>query len=220
MRLRRAWIAAAMVTLAASAPATGAPAPVSATLIWTAPGDDGMIGAAARYDIRYSTTAITLSSFNSCPRVTNPPLPFPAGRLQTVRVDGLEVGRVYYFALRTADERGNLSPLSNLAVLATSVDNRPELPTEFGFAAPRPNPAKSPIMLPFTLPQEAQARIEAYDIGGRRVRTVVDLALPAGSHEVRWDLEDGEGQRLAPGLYFLRATLGPNTFTRRVTITR
>jgi hypothetical protein len=220
MRLRRAWIAAAMFTLAASAPATGAPAPVSATLIWTAPGDDGMVGSAARYDIRYSTAAITLANFNSCPRVSNPPTPFPAGRLQTVKVDGLEPGRVYFFALRTADELGNWSALSNLAILATSVDNRPEVPTEFGFSPPWPNPANSPVLLSFALPTDAHARIEAYDLGGRRVKTVLDLALPAGSHKVLWDLEGGEGQRLAPGLYFLRATLGPNTYTRRVTITR
>ena len=47
----------------------------SATLAWTAPGDDGMTGTASQYDIRYSTSVITDANFSSATQVSSVPPP-------------------------------------------------------------------------------------------------------------------------------------------------
>ena len=85
----------------------------SITLTWTAPGDDGNTGTAAQYDIRYSTSEITEENWNSATQCTGEPAPKPAGSSETFTVTGLSPNTTYYFALKTADEVPNWSPISN-----------------------------------------------------------------------------------------------------------
>lgn len=93
----------------------------SKTLTWTAKGDDGNIGTASIYDIRYSLAAdsITLVAWAAVPPVTvikiaNPPIPLIAGSTQTFVITGLVEGNTYLFAIKSADEVGNWSVISNI----------------------------------------------------------------------------------------------------------
>ena len=90
------------------------------TLTWTAPGDDGASGQAAAYDIRYSTTYISNGNFEQAAAVPNAPQPASGGSAESLVVQGLVRGTVYYFALKTTDERGNISPMSNWVSSQTS----------------------------------------------------------------------------------------------------
>ncbi|MDH5179034.1 MAG: right-handed parallel beta-helix repeat-containing protein [Gammaproteobacteria bacterium] len=93
------------------------------TLTWTAPGDDGTSGTANRYDIRYSTTIITAGNWAGAIPVNNTPSPQVPGSLEQITVPGLSPNTTYYFAIKTADEAGNVSALSNLAIApATNVN--------------------------------------------------------------------------------------------------
>ncbi len=64
-----------------------------------------------------------------------------------------------------------------------------------------PGPALS-----IDLPAAARARVDLYDLGGRRVRTLADRVLPAGVTVLRWDGRDEAGTALPKGLYFARLT--------------
>jgi len=101
---------AAVTTLAVSATTQ-----TSATLIWTAVGDDGHNGTADRYDIRYSESLITAANWASATQVINEPNPHPAGTHETFTVDSLAASTIYYFALKVADEVDNWSGMSNVA---------------------------------------------------------------------------------------------------------
>lgn len=85
------------------------------TLTWTAPGDDGSVGTAAAYDVRYSDVSITEENWPTATEVTVEPTPAASGTEQSVSVGGLSGGATYYFAVKTSDEAGNQSALSNLA---------------------------------------------------------------------------------------------------------
>ena len=93
--------------------ATGTPTPSSITLTWTAPGDDGSIGIATSYDIRYSTSAINEGNWASATQVTGEPTPAGAGTVQNMVVSGLSPSTTYYFAIKTSDEVPNTSAISN-----------------------------------------------------------------------------------------------------------
>lgn len=97
----------------------------SVSLRWTSPGDDGNIGTASLYDMRMSTATITLASWNSATVVAGLPAPLVAGTSQTVTVRGLSTGTTYYFAIRSRDEAGNWSGVSNVARWDWVVDNAP-----------------------------------------------------------------------------------------------
>jgi hypothetical protein len=95
-------------------------------LHWTAPGDDGTIGQASSYDIRYRTVAITLTDtttwWNAATAVTGEPVPGVSGASDSMRVRGLNPASTYYFIIRAADEVPNWSGFSNVAVKSTTGD--------------------------------------------------------------------------------------------------
>jgi hypothetical protein len=91
-------------------------------LLWTAPGDDGTIGRATRYDIRYSVNTIsgtdTLGWWNAATVVpTAGKVPALPGTADSMSVSGLTAGTRYYAIIRTGDEVPNWSSYSNLAVI-------------------------------------------------------------------------------------------------------
>lgn len=100
---------AAVSDLAASASTTN-----GVTLTWTAPGDDGAVGTASYYDIRYSRSPITDATWASASQAGGEPAPKPAGDADSFVVQPLAPGTTYYFALKTADEKLNWSALSNV----------------------------------------------------------------------------------------------------------
>jgi hypothetical protein len=87
---------------------------------WTAPGNDGNLGQAASYDIRYSTSNITDANWGSVTEVTGENSPSSAGAAQIFTISGLTAGTTYYFALKTQDYAGNISGISNIASATTS----------------------------------------------------------------------------------------------------
>jgi len=92
------------------------------TFIWTAPGDDGKVGRASHYDLRYSANAIagtdTLSWWNAATIVSLPnKIPAPAGQADSVTVLAIPTGTRYYAIIRTADEVPNWSGFSSVAVI-------------------------------------------------------------------------------------------------------
>lgn len=86
----------------------------SVYLYWSAPGDDGLLGRADQYDIRYSTSLIDAGNFASATAVTGEPVPGDPGHRQGYEVLGLTPGTSYWFAIKTADEAPNWSAISNV----------------------------------------------------------------------------------------------------------
>jgi hypothetical protein len=99
----------AVTDLSVTSPSQGV-----ARLQWTAPGDDGTTGTAGVYELRTSLATITEANFMAAdPVLVAVPTPAPAGTVQTVDIP-LEAGHLYYFALKTSDERPNWAAISNV----------------------------------------------------------------------------------------------------------
>ena len=88
-------------------------------LNWSATGDDSLTGTATSYDIRYSSAPITLANWNAASQATGEPAPVAAGTAQTYTVRSLTREATYYFAVRAADDVGNVSGLSNVPSVTT-----------------------------------------------------------------------------------------------------
>ena len=88
-------------------------ATTSLSLEWTAPGDDGAVGTAFSYDLRYATSSINDATFGAALQATGLPAPAPSGTLEAFTVEGLDPSTQYFFALKSSDNVGNLSDLSN-----------------------------------------------------------------------------------------------------------
>ena len=119
-----------------AAPDVSRPGPVSTVTVtgstettvalrWTAVGDDSLTGTATSYDVRYSTSPITNANWASATQANGEPNPGSSGTQQNFTVTGLTRQTTYYFALKVADEGGNLSALSNVVNTTTPDQTAP-----------------------------------------------------------------------------------------------
>gem|GEM_PF-1543336 len=133
------WGALSNVLVATTLPAPDTTPPAAVTTLtitdvtassflmaWNAPGDDGTVGQAAEYDLRYSPAPITSANFGAADAATGEPLPGPSGTLETFALTGLSEGTRFYAALRTRDEVPLWSGLSNVATAVTLATGPPD----------------------------------------------------------------------------------------------
>ena len=71
-----------------------------------------------------------------------------------------------------------------------------------------------------SLPMAGRARVEIFDVHGRRVATVVEGLLPSGVSPVVWDSSDGRGRPVAAGVYWARLEALGEVRTSRVVVAR
>ena len=91
--------------------------PRTASLGWTAPtGGDEDAGPASAYDLRHASSPITDATWPAAAELPNEPAPLPPGMAQAMTVSGLAPGTTYHFALKSRDDLGEWSALSNPAV--------------------------------------------------------------------------------------------------------
>jgi predicted CxxxxCH...CXXCH cytochrome family protein len=100
--------------------------PGTVKLLWNAPGHDGALdGTAYRYDLRYSTASITEGNFASATQAQAPTVKRKHTGLpknQEIIVKGLPTGTLY-FAVKTYDDAGNASLISNVVSGTARTDN-------------------------------------------------------------------------------------------------
>jgi len=89
------------------------------------------------------------------------------------------------------------------------------LPGTFALGQARPNPASGSSQISFALERGGPVSLKVYDLSGRRVSTLVNGSLPAGTHEVRFD-----GRGLPGGVYFYRLEAGNQSATRKLVLVR
>ena len=112
-----------------------------------------------------------------------------------------EVHRLYVWV---EDEVGLIS-LGIVRVEVLSTANRSGI--ELTVAARRGGLAD----VSYSLPEAGNVEVAVYDVAGRRVATLEDSALPAGTHRLTWHAK-GLGQ----GMYFYRLRVGSAVVTRPV----
>ena len=194
-------------------------AAINIILRWTAPGDDSTFGRAAEYDLRYSFRSSQFPSrFTTAERIPTQ-LPSPSGTVEEVVVADMPESTYVYFALRTRDEFGNWSMISNVLTSTPLVDVDGRV-LRLDFSNPQPSPASTRTSFTLSLPRKAMASVEAIDVTGRRVRLIQKGELDAGQHSMEWDLRDEAGNRTRPGVFFIRARTGDEDFLRRVVVLR
>jgi len=89
--------------------------PTSVTLQWSAPDSEGK--AAASYSIRYRQGGLWPAVWDTAGVVSGAPVPGTPGKLQVLTVNGLQPDTSYYFGIKSADETGNESDLSNVLLV-------------------------------------------------------------------------------------------------------
>jgi len=95
----------------------------------------------------------------------------------------------------------------------------PVLPGPAGRLYPvRPNPFNDEADIRFALDQATETEISIFDLGGRRIRTLLRGLMSAGEHTSTWDGRDDSGVALTAGIYFYRIETNGYVETRKLTL--
>ena len=81
-------------------------------LSWSAPGDDGTIGKAAYYIIKFNTVPINDLNWDSSNKIDIVPSPSDYGTKETLSLRMPKQNELFYFAIKAVDEAGNMSEIS------------------------------------------------------------------------------------------------------------
>ncbi|HTY36945.1 MAG TPA: FlgD immunoglobulin-like domain containing protein [Bacteroidota bacterium] len=93
------------------------------------------------------------------------------------------------------------------------------VPGKFALSQNYPNPFNPSTTVRFDLPEPAVVSLSVYDIGGVRVRSLLQgRALNAGTHVLAWDGTNQNGVPLPSGIYLLRLQAGDHLLARKMTL--
>jgi hypothetical protein len=92
---------------------------IEVKLNWTSTGDDGLVGLATSYEIRYNTVPVNAANWANSSVVQNVVKPLISGTSQSFIVAGLQGSTTYYFGIKILDEADNASAISNIATATT-----------------------------------------------------------------------------------------------------
>jgi tyrosinase len=90
-----------------------------------------------------------------------------------------------------------------------------ETPKNYSLAQNYPNPFNPATVIPYELPVAGHVTLEVFDMLGRRVAVLVDEAVSAGRHEVRFDAGS-----LSSGVYIYRITAGDYVQSRQMVLVK
>lgn len=149
----------------------------------------------------------------------------PSGNFLTTNSAGLhEIDSTTGNLVRTIQAGTNFQYINLYTPRPVSVQERgAPVPSEVMLSQNYPNPFNPRTSLIISLPDEARVDLSVYDLTGRKVLTLMQTTLPAGTHRVAVD-----GAGLASGVYFCRlqarSTNSPEAFeavrVRKIVLTK
>jgi len=83
-----------------------------------------------------------------------------------------------------------------------------------------PNPFNPRLQVQYVTLNDGPVRLQAFDVRGHLVRTLLDETRSAGEGSLFWDGVDDHGQALASGVYQLKLETGGHLVEKRVTLVR
>jgi len=201
-------------------------------ITWKAPGDDGSTGTACAYDLRYSSAPITAANFNNATPIPTAP-PHVANSDESAEIPELYGCSWYSFALKTRDGNGHWSALSNtpkrqtLCYITGGVDTTSDseeaaaIPASVDLRLVSEHPARSDLKITYAVPTLNRGNalnLSVFDLGGRRIHTLIDGKADQGLHLITWDLRDRQGVRVKNGIYFLKLRVGDEVRQHKVMV--
>jgi hypothetical protein len=112
----------------------------------------------------------------------------------------------YYYA---KGQMPGLKPLGETGI----TEEKNIIPDKIQLAQNYPNPFNPITLIRFALNESGPVRLSVYDVAGRRIMDLVDLKLPAGWHEYRFD-----GSKMASGIYYYNLVTSKGSLTRKMVL--
>jgi hypothetical protein len=92
------------------------------------------------------------------------------------------------------------------------------LPEVTYLASNYPNPFNARTEIKFGLSADGHVSLDIYDIGGRKIKTLVDGSMTAGVHSINWNSRNDSGDLVASGTYFYKLTTDTDNMVKKMVL--
>ncbi|MBN2088876.1 carbohydrate-binding protein [candidate division KSB1 bacterium] len=89
-------------------------------------------------------------------------------------------------------------------------------PSSFTLHSAYPNPFNPATTITFELPRDSQVEVSILNLLGKKIRTLKEKQLKAGTHSIQWDAKDDGGNMVATGLYICKLQVNDDVQTMKL----
>ena len=179
------------------------------TFHWNAVTDDHTPSTGLHYNLRVGTSPGACDIVSPMANATSGYRHLPAlGNAQKRTSWEIELPGAdpFYWSVQAIDGALAGSPFAaEESTSPTAVEEGPVATTTALWSA-GPNPFSRTTTARFSLAQHGRVSLAVFDVTGRRVRSLADGDLPAGTFHESWDGRDDAGRVLPAGVYLVRLT--------------
>ncbi len=91
-----------------------------------------------------------------------------------------------------------------------------QLPEQISLMQNYPNPFNATTQIQFSLNTSDDVTLSVYDLLGRKITTLYDGALNAGTHSITWNGTNESGEVVSSGVYFYRLETSESTTSKQM----
>jgi hypothetical protein len=128
-------------------------------------------------------------------------------------VDSVSVKWMYY------EYMGNNVAINKTHVMYLNISGIDE--NDLGNSSPVsifPNPASNQATIKTSIQRQSTCSIVIFDVQGKLITVIHVGELPAGDHEISWNLKTQTGSRVYPGVYFCRYVIGDEAGSEKIIV--
>ena len=130
----------------------------------------------------------------------------------------------YAYQIKAFDSEAHLSRGSNIVFYSVSdiTDDTTQPVLLTSLRQNYPNPFNPSTNIEFTVGGKGSSPVtlEIFDVAGRKVASILDRNMSAGSYSVRWNGRGGGGIKMASGIYFMRLSVGDTVMSKKMILLR
>lgn len=89
-------------------------------------------------------------------------------------------------------------------------------PPKFRLNQNYPNPFNNYTIIKYDLPVDSNINLVVYNLGGQKIRTLIDTFQTAGEKEITWNGTDDNGKTLSSGLYIYILKINKHTLCKKL----
>ncbi len=102
------------------------------------------------------------------------------------------------------------------ATVGIEDDQTFQLPEQVSLMQNYPNPFNATTQIQFSLNTSDDVTLSVYDLLGRKITTLYDGALNAGTHSITWNGANESGEVVSSGVYFYRLETSESTTSKQM----
>ncbi len=187
------------------------------TFSWNQSQDDYTILDALTYNLRIGTEAgknDILSPMSSSEGYRKIVKTGNTGHSISWDIRGLPGETTYYWSVQAVDQAFMGSEFaSEQYIMFTAIDDNTY--NTFQLEQVYPNPFSSLTNIRFFMPEQANSRIEIFDLTGQKITELLNNNLAPGTHEIIW-----QANNCPAGIYFLKLSVGNQIAIKKVVKTK